>query len=200
MTSTPAFRLLAPAACRRVRRTLRGVVHVVAMLAGLLSTGILPASVLAGSSEVESTCSRAIVIDRGTLVAEGPIHELRRRRGNPRAALTVHDLGQQALSLLLGSEHVIGVTPTSATPSLVPLASGAKASLVPPGSEASMLHDPDAIVSFVVTLQPGVDGHACLEDLVALLVHAQIRVREAKLEQSSLEDVFMQLTGGTGVA
>jgi hypothetical protein len=29
------------------------------MLAGLLSTGILPASVLAGSSEVESTCEEA---------------------------------------------------------------------------------------------------------------------------------------------
>jgi hypothetical protein len=59
MTSPSAFRLLASAARRRVRRTLRGIVHVVAMLAGLLSTGILPASVLAGSSEVESTCEEA---------------------------------------------------------------------------------------------------------------------------------------------
>jgi ABC-2 type transport system ATP-binding protein len=146
----------------------------------LLSTHIL--------SEVESTCSRAIVIDRGTLVASGPIHELRRRLGNPRASLTVHDVGQQALPLLLGSEHVLGVTPTSATPSLLP--PSGRISAVPGGS----LHDPDAIVSFLVTFQPGVDGHACLEDLVALLVQAQIRVREAKLEQSSLEDVFRQLT------
>jgi hypothetical protein len=59
MTSTPAFCPLPLAARRRVRRALHGVVHVVAMLAGLLATGILPASVLAASSEVESTCEEA---------------------------------------------------------------------------------------------------------------------------------------------
>jgi hypothetical protein len=125
-------------------------------------------------------------------VATGPFLELRRRRGNPRASLTVHDVGQQALPLLLGSEHVLGVTPTSATPSLLPPAPGrdgpAKA------FSGGSLHDPDAIVSLVVTFRPGVDGHSCLEDLVALLVHSQIRVRDARLEQSSLEDVFRQLT------
>jgi ABC-2 type transport system ATP-binding protein len=151
----------------------------------LLSTHIL--------SEVESICNRAIVIDRGTLVAAGPIHELRRRRSNPRASITVHDVGQQALPLLLGSEHVLGVTPTSATPSLLPPQPERDSRA--PGVSSPGLHDPDAIVSFVVTFQPGIDAHACLEDLVALLVHAQIRVREARLDLSSLEDVFRQLTG-----
>ena len=117
---------------------------------------------------------------------------MRRRRGNPRASLTVHDVGQQALQLLLASEHVLGVTPTATTPSLVPPMPG-RQSRAPGGSNAG-LHDPDAIVSFVVTFQPGVDAHACLEDLVALLVHARIRVREARLDESSLEDVFRQLT------
>jgi hypothetical protein len=59
MTSTPAFRPLPLAARRRVRRALHGAVHAVAMLAGLLSTGILPASILAASSEVESTFEEA---------------------------------------------------------------------------------------------------------------------------------------------
>jgi hypothetical protein len=59
MTSTPAFCSLPLAARRRVRGALRGVAHIVAVMAGLLSTGILPASVLAASSEVESTCEEA---------------------------------------------------------------------------------------------------------------------------------------------
>jgi hypothetical protein len=59
MTSPPAFCSLPLAARRRVRRALRGVMHVVAVVAGLLSTGVLPASVLAASGEVESTCEEA---------------------------------------------------------------------------------------------------------------------------------------------
>jgi hypothetical protein len=59
MPSSHAFLLLAPATSRRVRKTWRACVHVVAMAAGLLATGILPTSVLAASSEVESTCEEA---------------------------------------------------------------------------------------------------------------------------------------------
>ena len=78
----------------------------------LLSTHIL--------SEVESTCTRAIVIDRGELVAQGSMAELRRRRGQQRAVVTVYDVRQQALGLMLGSEHVLGVTPVASTPSMLP--------------------------------------------------------------------------------
>lgn len=56
MHSSSALNTLAPAARRRVRSALRGGVRVIAMLAGLLATGGLPASVLAPSSEAESTC------------------------------------------------------------------------------------------------------------------------------------------------
>lgn len=147
----------------------------------LLSTHVL--------SEVESTCSRAIVIDRGTLVASGSIRELRRRRGNPQALLTVHDTRQQALPLLLGSEQVLGVTPLSATPSLLPPTPGAAAAppVLPTLSS-------DAIVAFRVTFQPEVDPASCLEGLVTLLVSSGVGVREVRLEHSSLEDVFRQLT------
>jgi ABC-2 type transport system ATP-binding protein len=156
-----------------VRRLIRelGKDHTV-----LLSTHIL--------SEVESTCTRAIVIDRGELVAEGSIAHLRRRRGQ-RAVVTVHDTQQQALGLVLGSEHVLGVTPVSATPSLFP----------PPPDPVSGAYADDAIVSFLVNFDPIFDGHECLEDLIATLVRSGIAVREAKLRASSLEEVFRQLTG-----
>ncbi len=167
---------LDPNQIHSVRQVIRelGASHTV-----LLSTHIL--------SEVESTCTRALVIDRGELVAQGSIAELRRRRGQQRAVVTVFDIRQQALGLLLESEQVLGVTPLSSTPSLVP---------PPPGADAG---NPeiieDAIVSLLVSFDAEADGHACLEDVVALLVRSGIRVREARLRQSSLEDVFRQLTG-----
>jgi ABC-2 type transport system ATP-binding protein len=138
-------------------------------------------------SEVESTCSRALVIDRGVLVAQGSIAELRRRRGQQRAIITALDVRQQALGLMLASEHVLGVTPVGSRPSLLPQAPET------PGAEAALGHD--EIVSLLVSFEPGADANRCLEEVVALLVNAGIRVREARLKQSSLEDVFRQLTG-----
>jgi ABC-2 type transport system ATP-binding protein len=58
----------------------------------LLSTHIL--------SEVESTCGRAIVIDRGKLVAEGTIDELRARRAGSGARLRLADPESRAGSVL----------------------------------------------------------------------------------------------------
>jgi ABC-2 type transport system ATP-binding protein len=170
----------------------------------LLSTHIL--------SEVESTCSRAIVIDRGVLVAEGPISELRRRRGSQRAVITVHDLRQQALPLMAASELVLGVASVTTTPSMLPprpslygMAApaagerrsypGSPPSSVPGRAAPSLAPGQDAIVSFLVSFDPSADAHECLEGLVASLVHAGIRVREARLEHTSLEEVFRQLTG-----
>jgi gliding motility-associated transport system ATP-binding protein len=168
---------LDPNQIHSVRQVIRelGASHTV-----LLSTHIL--------SEVESTCTRALVIDRGVLVAQGSIAELRRRRGQQRAIVTVYDVRQQALGLMLGSEHVLGVTPVGSRPSLV--------SLVPPASpEDIAAYGADAIVSLLVTFDAGADANACLEEVVALLVRSGIRVREARLKQSSMEDVFRQLTG-----
>jgi ABC-2 type transport system ATP-binding protein len=149
----------------------------------LLSTHIL--------SEVESTCTRALVIDRGVLVAQGSIAELRRRRGQQRAVVTVSDVRQQALGLMLGSEHVLGVTPVGSTPSLVPPPLAAS----PPGVSTAEAYGHDAIVSLQVTFEPGADASTCLAEVVARLVRAGIAVREARLRQSSLEEVFRQLTG-----
>jgi ABC-2 type transport system ATP-binding protein len=169
---------LDPNQIHSVRQLIRelGASHAV-----LLSTHIL--------SEVESTCTRALVIDRGVLVAQGSIAELRRRRGHQRAVVTVSDARQQALGLMLGSEHVLGVTPVSATPSLVPPAPASEL----PAAQAAYGHD--AVVSLLVTFEPGADASSCLAELVARLVRAGLSVREARLKQSSLEEVFRQLTG-----
>ena len=150
----------------------------------LLSTHIL--------SEVESTCTRALVIDRGVLVAQGSIAELRRRRGNQRAILTLSGARQQALGLMLGSEHVLGVTPVGSTPSLAPPPQPRESA--PPGEPVAPFGH-DAIVSLQVTFEPEADAGACLAELVARLVRSGVGVREARLKQSSLEEVFRQLTG-----
>ncbi len=168
---------LDPNQIHSVRQVIRelGTSHTV-----LLSTHIL--------SEVESTCTRALVIDRGALVAQGSIAELRRRRGQQRAVITVSDTRQQALGLMLAHEHVLGVTPVGSTPSMLPPDPF-------PSEPDALAPGLGAIVSWHVTFEPSADASGCLEDLVALLVRSGIRVREARLRQSSLEDVFRQLTG-----
>jgi len=155
----------------------------------LLSTHIL--------SEVEATCSRCLVIDRGVLVAQGPISILRKQLGGQRAVLTVQDRRRRAFGLVMGAAHVIGVTPMVPTSSLLPPRPGdtelisemVRFSSIPPsGSE-------DGVVSLLVTFDPAVDGYDCLEQIVTLLVGSEIRVREARLKETSLEEVFRQLTG-----
>src|SRR5439155_20561267 len=76
---------LDPNQIREVRDLIRGLGenHTI-----LLSTHILP--------EVETTCDRAIVIDRGKLVAEGTIHEPRARRAAGGATLLVSGTGTGA--------------------------------------------------------------------------------------------------------
>ena len=86
---------LDPNQIREVRKLIRdlGETHTI-----LLSTHIL--------SEVESTCDRAIVIDRGRLVAEGTIEELRARRAADGALLSLRDPEGRAKALLRTIEGV----------------------------------------------------------------------------------------------
>jgi ABC-2 type transport system ATP-binding protein len=160
----------------------------------LLSTHIL--------SEVESTCSRALVIDRGVLVAQGPISLLRRQLGGQRAVLTVQDRRRRAFGLVMGAPRVLGVTPIISNSSLLPPSPGdtelisemVRFSSIPPsGAE-------DGVVSLLVTFDPEVDAYDCLEQIVSLLVGSEIRVREARLKETSLEEVFRQLTGALDVS
>jgi ABC-2 type transport system ATP-binding protein len=58
----------------------------------LLSTHIL--------SEVEATCQRALVIDRGRLVAQGSLAELSRGRRSTTLLLVVRDVERRAAGIL----------------------------------------------------------------------------------------------------
>jgi ABC-2 type transport system ATP-binding protein len=126
----------------------------------LLSTHILP--------EVETTCARAIVIDRGKLVAEGTIDELRSGRRGAGATLLVSDWNGHA----------------AATVESVPGVASVVAALQAPG-----------LVQLTVRYTKGGEADAALlEHIVAALVSARFGVREAGAERATLEDVFAELT------
>lgn len=128
----------------------------------LLSTHIL--------SEVEATCSRAVVIHKGRLVAEGSIEEVRAMRRPGGVRFVVRGDGARAAALL-------GEAP------------GAKRARVGPGEE-------DGTAAIDVDLAAGADAGRLAEEGVAALVGAKIGVREVSVSKPSLEQVFAALTEG----
>ncbi len=125
----------------------------------LLSTHIL--------SEVETTCRRAIVIDRGQLVAEGTIDELRARRAATSATMLVSGASGAARAALASVEGVATVVEA-------------------PGE--------DGLVRVTVGYAPGASSGAVLERAVAAAVAAGLGVREVTSGRATLEDVFAELT------
>ena len=126
----------------------------------LVSTHILP--------EVESTCTRALVIARGKLVAEGTIEEIRalRRGGGVRVTLR----GDAAAAVAVVT-RIAGVRRV-------------KAQVAPGGA------------SLAVDLKRDADAGRATEEIVAALVAAGAGVREVAPRLASLEQVFSELTGG----
>ncbi len=151
---------LDPNQIREVRRVIRnlGSEHTI-----LLSTHILP--------EVESTCDRALVIDRGRLVAQGTIEELRALRSADAAVLVLRDPDKKALPLLKQRDDIERLKQQTDVE-----------------REAGLSR-----ISFDF-LKPE-QGGAVLESIVSQLVAAGVGVREASPRKASLEDVFAQLTG-----
>ncbi len=145
---------LDPNQIREVRDLLKG-------LAGpqtvLLSTHILP--------EVESTCTRAIVIAKGKLVSEGDLATLRSSQRSPGARLVVRGEGAHAVA-----KKVAGVKKASAEE----LGEGLFAVTLDWKSTAE---------------------EAAIEEVVAALAAAGHGVREVVPRRASLEQVFAELTG-----
>ncbi|AKT39749.1 ABC transporter ATP-binding protein [Chondromyces crocatus] len=129
----------------------------------LLSTHIL--------SEVEATCSRAIVISRGRLVAEGTIDEIRAMRRPPAVCLAVRGDTERAVA---AARAVTGVR-TVLTPSAF---------------------SDDATGSVEVELDQEVDAGEVTEAVVRALVGADIGIRSISHRAESLEQVFSELTRG----
>ncbi|MEO6601604.1 MAG: ABC transporter ATP-binding protein [Polyangiaceae bacterium] len=127
----------------------------------LLSTHIL--------SEVEATCERALVIDRGRLVAEGTLSELRARQKSSAVSLRVRDpqaATERAIAGISGLSVVSAVNEEGA-----------------PGRRTLRL-----------ALSHDVDADTATEALVQALLAAGIGVQALVPELASLEQVFSELT------
>jgi ABC-2 type transport system ATP-binding protein len=148
---------LDPNQIRDVRKLIRnlGETHTI-----LLSTHIL--------SEVESTCDRAIVIDRGRLVAQGTLDELRARRRAGGASILVRGDEAQVKKVLGALEGVKKIKAASET---------------------------DDTKRYRVQFANDVNDTAeLLERAIAALVSAGLGVREASPVRATLEEVFAELT------
>jgi len=131
----------------------------------LVSTHIL--------SEVEATCTRALVIARGRLVAQGSIDEIRALRRTAGARVTVR--GDEAAALA-AAEGVAGVVRVTA--------------------EAG----DGATLTLAIELDRTADAGPAIEAVVAALVSAGVGVREVVPRADSLEQVFSELTVTKGGA
>ncbi len=152
---------LDPNQIREVRALVRslGGKHTV-----LVSTHIL--------TEVELACTRAIVIDRGRLVAEGSIDEIRRAGGRGRVALTVRGSESEVRRVCEArSEHVVECEAIAA--------SGTARLVVAAPEEELAEHT---------------------EELVRALTVAGLGVREVVPAMATLEQVFAELTRDAAVA
>lgn len=129
----------------------------------LLSTHIL--------SEVEATCQRALVIDRGRLVAQGTLEELSRGRRSNDLRLVVRDADHRFIELLGQRPEVVSLEtlPNAALPS----------------ADYARLR---------VTIAESASPLDVSQRLVRALVSAGIDVASVHQETASLEQVFAALT------
>ena len=129
----------------------------------LLSTHIL--------SEVEATCQRALVIDRGRLVAQGTLAELARGRRSTTMLVVVRDL-ERRVAGFLGEQA--GVT------------------AVEPQQSVALADDP--YTRLRVTLAEDQTSLGAGERLVSALLAAGFAVASIAPETATLEQIFAELT------
>jgi ABC-2 type transport system ATP-binding protein len=149
---------LDPNQIREVRQLIRALAtdHTV-----LLSTHIL--------TEVEATCDRALVIDKGRLVGQGSLEDLSRLRQTSTTRFVVRGDAEQTATILKAIETVDKVRTRS--------------------------EQMQGAWVFDVTWKSATDA-ACpsIERAIAELVAAGLAVREVSPRKASLEEVFASLT------
>jgi ABC-2 type transport system ATP-binding protein len=128
----------------------------------LLSTHIL--------SEVEATCQRALVIDRGRLIAQGTLEELSRGRRTTTLLVVLRDADGRAAGFLGEQAGVAEVTP----------------------AEGVALED--GYSRLRITLTEGVAALNAGQQLLRALVNANLDVASLAPESATLEQVFAELT------
>ena len=130
----------------------------------VLSTHILP--------EVEATCNRVIIINRGKIVADGPIETLQR-------------------GMHSGERIVLEVeVPDSQTFDMVSV----QVKSIPAVGAVSLLDDRNSVKKISVETSGAVDIR---KDLFTMCVQKGWGLLELHREQTSLEDIFRQLTSNS---
>ena len=159
---------LDPNQIREVRTLIRrlGGEHTV-----LLSTHIL--------SEVEATCTRALVIARGRLVAEGSIDTILAMRRSSGIRVRLRGPAPRAEA---AARKVAGVARIE----------------VDAGTGAQSAEPP--LITMIVEFERGIDGPRATEAIVGALVDAGIGVREVAPRTASLEQIFSELTASGDAA
>jgi ABC-2 type transport system ATP-binding protein len=162
----------------------REVRHLVRSLAADGATVFVSSHLLA---EVEQICTHAAIMSAGRLVAQGPLAELR-QAGQSRVRLLTPDPGAGA-RVMAG----LGLTPDGggASGSGKP-DGGASGSGKPSGGSAGTWGE---VLYAPLPAGSAAGGAPSPEELVAALVAADVRVRGFAVEQGSLEDRFVELTG-----
>jgi ABC-2 type transport system ATP-binding protein len=145
-------------------------------------------------AEVEHMCTHAAIMSAGRLVAQGTLDEL--RAGESRVRVRTPDAAA-AIRVLAGAGLAAGLEPA-------PNDRGTESF---PGASASPDRSADHWVSAPIELprsgrvapaDPGnwsAGGQLEEEDLVAALVAGGVRVRGFEVQETSLEDRFVALTG-----
>ena len=127
----------------------------------VLSTHILP--------EVQATCNRVVIINRGKIVADGPIQDLQRSlHGGERIAIEVEVPDGQSFEMI--SVQVKGI---------------------PAIEQVSLIAEQNSTKKFSIETLGAVDIR---KDLFQLCIQKGWSLLELHREQTSLEDIFRQLT------
>ena len=122
--------------------------------------------------EVEQTCSRALILNRGRVVAEGTIDEIKRAAAAPRTGRfqVVPEMHEKALDVLRKSEAVESAEPAADTPGVFTVTLGP---VSPPSTG---------------------NGDGGMNPVLAKLVGAGVPVSSFEMETSRLSDAFLSLT------
>lgn len=130
----------------------------------VLSTHILP--------EVQATCDRVVIINRGKIVADGPIEDLQRS--------------------LHGGERIMLEVKLPAEESFRTLSLQVKS--IPAVESISLVSEINSTMKFSVATSQAIDIR---KDLFQLCVQKNWTLLELHREQTSLEDIFRELTSDT---
>ena len=127
----------------------------------VLSTHILP--------EVQATCNRVIIINRGKIVADGPIQDLQRSlHGGERIVVEVEIPDDQSFEMI-----------------------SVQVKSIPSIEQVSLMDEQNGTKKFSVDALGAVDVR---KELFQLCVQKGWNLLELHREQTSLEDIFRQLT------